>query len=114
MCIVFISTAEDGMKLQTSICNRHVSVYIYIYIYIYIGNVYFVRFSRHTICFKQLAPQVARATKTRMLADERITDITWLCRRFTISVLEKSYTFVFYHELNLLGVISLSHPLEHL
>ena len=78
---------------------------IYIYIYIYIGNVYFVRFPRHTICFKQLAPQVARATKTRMLADERITDITWLCRRFAISVLEISYTFVFYHELKLLGFI---------
>ena len=76
-----------------------------VYIYIYIGTVYFVRFSRHTICFKQLAPQVARATKTRMLADERITDITWLCRRFTISVLEISYTFVFYHELKLLGFI---------
>ena len=75
------------------------------YIYIYIGNVYFVRFSRHTICFKQLAPQVARATKTRMLPDERITDITWLCRRFTISVLEISYKFVFYHELKLLGFI---------
>ena len=80
-------------------------VCIFIYMYICIGNVYYVRFSRHTICFKQLAPQVARATKTRMLADERITDIMWLCRRFTISVFEISYTFVFYNELKLLGFI---------
>ena len=95
---------RDIFKRNIYICI-YIYIHTYIYIYIYIGNVYFVRFSHHTICFKQLAPQVARATKTRMLADERISDITWLCRRFAISVLEISYTFVFYHELKPLGFI---------